>query len=145
MYQYWDWLKHPTVLALIGATPGALRGLTHVKKLGFLRALSDVMIGFISAASAADWFTPKDRPMAALLIGMVAGMVGARSLDALYALAPTFMRELALGWARKVTAAPSAPYYPEPTPQTLEYKDLPTEIGDHRHDPVDTGETGKLP
>lgn len=132
MYQYWDWLKNPIVLALIGATPGALRGLSHVKKLGVLRALSDVLIGLISAASAADWFTPQDRPMAALLIGMVAGMIGARSLDALYALAPTFMRELALGWARKVTSpAPPAYYQEDPFKGVQEY---PTEMEDTKND-----------
>lgn len=102
---HWQWLKEPIVLALIGATPGALRGLSHTKKLGILRALSDVLIGLICAASIADWLTPSGKPMAALLIGMVAGMIGARSLDALYALAPEFMRELALGWARKLTGS----------------------------------------
>lgn len=97
----WQWLKEPIFLALIGATPGALRGLAASGKLGVLRALSDVLIGLISAASVADWLTPEGKPMTALLIGMVAGMVGARMLDALYAIAPEFVREYAMSLARR--------------------------------------------
>ena len=96
-----QWLMEPVVLALIGATPGALRGLAASKNLGVLRCLSDVLIGLISAASVADWLTPDGKPMAAMLIGMVAGMIGARSLDALYAIAPDFVREYAMSFARR--------------------------------------------
>lgn len=109
---HWQWMKEPIVLALIGAAPGALRGLANSKRLGILRCLSDVLIGLICAASIADWLTPEGRPMAALLIGMVAGMIGARALDAMYALAPEFVRELALGWARKVTGSQGGGYDP---------------------------------
>lgn len=112
---HWQWLKEPVVLALIGAAPGALRGLANSKKLGILRCLSDVLIGLICAASVADWLTPEGKPMAAMLIGMVAGMIGARALDAMYALAPEFVRRLALGWADKVTGSQGAydPYTQE--------------------------------
>lgn len=108
----YQWLKDPIVLALIGAMPGALRGLANSKRQGVLRCLSDVLIGLICAAAVADWLTPEGRPTAALLIGMVAGMIGARALDAMYALAPEFVRELALGWARKVTGAQGNGYDP---------------------------------
>lgn len=113
MYQ-WQWLKEPVVLALIGAMPGALRGLSATKRLGVLRALSDVLIGLISAASVADWLTPEGKPMTALLIGMVAGMIGARALDAMYAIAPDFVREYMMSLARRKGGGGYGGYEPLP-------------------------------
>lgn len=112
--QWTTWLMEPVFLALLGAAPGALRGLSHAKKMGVLRSLSDVLIGLICAVSVADWLTPDGKPMAALLIGMVAGMIGARALDAMYALAPDFVRELALGWARRKGGGGYGGYEPLP-------------------------------
>jgi len=74
-----------------------------LKTHGKLRALSDGLIGVVFAVSMADWLTPPSYPKLAALIGLLAGTTGARALDAASELVPEFVRELALGWARKIT------------------------------------------
>lgn len=90
------------VLAVIGAIPGAIRGWAR-RKRDFLGGASDALIGLVLAASVADWLTPPKQPAVALLVGLVAGMVGAPAIDAAHELVPSFMRELVLGWARRLT------------------------------------------
>ena len=95
-------LASPLLLACLGALPGCLRAYAHARKTsGRARAASDALIGLVFAASLADWLTPTGYPKLALLIGLLAGMTGARALDAFFELAPELLRELAMGWIRK--------------------------------------------
>ena len=99
-------MQSPVLLAIAGALVGGLRaGVMSWRKNGKLRAFSDGLIGVVFAASMADWLTPKGYPMLAALIGLLAGTTGARALDAVFELVPEFMRELLIGWARKVTSS----------------------------------------
>ena len=95
-------LASPLLLACLGALPGCLRAYARARKTsGRARAASDALIGLVFAASLADWLTPTGYPKLALLIGLLAGMTGARALDAFSELAPELLRELAMGWIRK--------------------------------------------
>lgn len=95
-------LASPLPLACLGALPGCLRAYARARKTsGHARAASDALIGLVFAASLADWLTPTGYPKLALLIGLLAGMTGARALDAFFELAPELLRELAMGWIRK--------------------------------------------
>ena len=97
-------LASPQLLALAGAVAGGMRaGILSLKTHGKWRALSDGLIGLVFAVSMADWLTPPAYPRLAALIGLLAGTTGARALDAASELMPEFVRELALGWARKIT------------------------------------------
>ena len=62
----------------------------------------------VFAVGMADWLTPPAYPKAAALINLLAGTTGARALDAASELVPEFVRELALGWARKITGGRAA-------------------------------------
>lgn len=97
-----DILTAKALLGLIGSVPGGLRAYvlaraTHSRA----RAISDVLIGMVFAASVAEMLTPREYPAAALLIGMFAGLAGGRALDAFFELIPEVVRTIALGWARK--------------------------------------------
>ena len=95
-------LASPLLLACLGALPGCLRAYARASKTsGRARAASDALIGIVFAASLADWLTPTGYPKLAMLIGLLAGMTGARALDAFFELAPELLRELAMGWIRK--------------------------------------------
>ena len=98
-----DVLTVKTLLGVIGSIPGGARAyvLARVSR-SRARALSDVGIGAIFAASVAEMLTPDQHPAAALLVGLFAGLAGGRALDALFELVPEVVRTLALGWARKV-------------------------------------------
>lgn len=97
-------MQSPVLLAIAGAVAGGLRaGVMSWRKNGKLRAFSDGLIGMVFAVGMADWLTPPAYPEAAALIGLLAGTTGARALDAFFELAPELVRELALGWARKIT------------------------------------------
>ena len=97
-------LASPQLLALAGAMVGGMRaGILSLKTHGKWRALSDGLIGLVFAVSMADWLTPPAYPRLAALIGLLAGTTGARALDAASELMPEFLRELALGWARRLT------------------------------------------
>ena len=101
-----QFLQSPVLLAIAGAVAGGLRaGVMSWRKNGKLRAFSDGLIGMVFAVGMADWLTPPAYPKAAALIGLLAGTTGARALDAARELMPEFLRELALGWARKVTGS----------------------------------------
>ena len=104
----WDWFTAPMLLSLIGAVPGAVRGWALGKKQSCWRGLSDALVGLVFAAAVADWLTPKDKPTVSLLIGLIAGATGARALDAVGDLAPDFVRDIGLAWARKVIGLPPA-------------------------------------
>ena len=96
-------LTAKTVLGLLGAIPGGLRAYVLARaKHSRARALSDVLIGLVFAASVAEILTPDAYPSTALMVGLFAGLAGGRALDALFELVPEVMRTLALGWARKV-------------------------------------------
>lgn len=96
----------PLLMAIAGALVGGLRsGVMSWRKNGKLRAFSDGLIGIVFAVGMADWLTPPAYPKAAALIGLLAGTTGARALDAFFELAPEFVRELALGWARRITGS----------------------------------------
>lgn len=99
----------PVLLAVTGAVPAAIRGWTK-RKRDVIGGLSDALIGIVLAASVADWLTPQDKPAVALLVGLVAGMVGAPAIDAAHELTPQFVRELVLGWARKYVARADGHY-----------------------------------
>lgn len=104
-----QFLQSPVLLAIAGALVGGLRsGVMSWRKNGKARALSDGLIGVVFALSMADWLTPPKYPELAALIGLLAGTTGARALDAFFELAPEFVRELALGWARKITGSSGA-------------------------------------
>lgn len=107
------------LLAMIGAVPGAVRGWAR-RKRDFLGGFSDALIGLVLAASIADWLTPPDKPAVALLVGLVAGMVGAPAIDAAHELVPGFMRELAMGWARRLVGRGDAAVYDPPTTTVIE-------------------------
>lgn len=95
-------LASPLLLACLGALPGCLRAYARASKTnGRARAASDALIGLVFAASLADWLTPAGYPKLAMLIGLLAGMTGARTLDAFFELAPELVRELAMGWIHK--------------------------------------------
>ena len=99
-------LASPSWLALAGAVAGGMRaGIMSLRTHGRWRALSDGLIGIVFAVAMADWLTPPAYPRLAALIGLLAGTTGARALDAASELMPEFLRELALGWARKVTGS----------------------------------------
>lgn len=99
-----QFMASPLLLSMAGAVVGGMRaGLMSLKTHGKLRALSDCLIGVVFAVSMADWLTPPSYPKLAALIGLLAGTTGARALDAASELVPEFVRELALGWARKIT------------------------------------------
>lgn len=101
-----QFLQSPVLLAIAGAVAGGLRaGVMSWRKNGKLRAFSDALIGIVFAVGMADWLTPPAYPKAAALIGLLAGTTGARALDAFFELAPEFVRELALGWARRITGS----------------------------------------
>ena len=87
------------LLAVIGTVPRAVRGWAR-RKRNFLGGLSDTLTGVVLAVSIADWLTPPDKPAVALLVGLVAGMVGAPAVDAAHEITPVFVRKLALVWAR---------------------------------------------
>lgn len=98
-----DVLTIHALLGLIGAVPGGLRAYVLARaNASRARAISDVLIGLVFAASVAEMLTPHKYPAASLLIGMFAGLTGGRTLDALFELVPEVVRVLALGWARKV-------------------------------------------
>ena len=107
---WWDVVAaSPLLMALFGAVVGGMRaGVMSWTKNGFWRALTDGLIGVVFAVSMADWLTPPSYPKLAALIGLLAGTTGARALDAFFELAPEFVRELALGWARKITGSSGA-------------------------------------
>lgn len=99
-----QFMASPLLLSMAGAVVGGMRaGLMSLKTHGKLRALSDGLIGVVFAVSMADWLTPPSYPKLAALIGLLASTTGARALDAASELVPEFVRELALGWARKIT------------------------------------------
>lgn len=101
-----QFMASPLLLSMAGAVVGGMRaGLMSLKTHGKLRALSDVLIGVVFAVSMADWLTPPSYPKLAALIGLLAGTTGARALDAVFELVPEFMRELLIGWARKLTSS----------------------------------------
>ena len=102
-------LASPLLLACLGALPGCLRAYARASKTnGRARAASDALIGIIFAASLADWLTPTGYPKLAMLIGLLAGMTGARALDAFFELAPELVRELAMSWISKQFGRSSA-------------------------------------
>ena len=104
-----QFMASPLWLALAGAVVGGMRaGVMSWTKNGFWRALTDGLIGVVFAVGMADWLTPPSYPKAAAVIGLLAGTTGARALDAFFELAPEFVRELALGWARKITGSSGA-------------------------------------
>lgn len=92
-------LASPLLLACLGALPGCLRAYARASKTNSrARAASDALIGLVFAASLAEWLTPAGYPKLAMLIGLLAGMTGARALDAFFELAPELLREIAMGW-----------------------------------------------
>ncbi len=101
-----QFLQSPVLLAIAGALVGGLRsGVMSWRKNGKARAVSDGLIGVVFAVGMADWLTPPSYPKAAAVIGLLAGTTGARALDAFFELAPEFVRELALGWVRRITGS----------------------------------------
>lgn len=103
-----QFMASPLWLALAGAVVGGMRaGVMSWAKNGFWRALTDGLIGVVFALSMADWLTPPKYPKLGALIGLLAGTIGARALDATSELVPSvvreFWRELVLGLARKIT------------------------------------------
>lgn len=110
-----QFMASPLLLAMAGAVVGGMRaGLMSLQTHGKTRALADGLIGVVFAVSMADWLTPTEYPKLAALIGLLAGTTGARALDAFFELAPEFVRELALGWARKITGSSGAGRWPPP-------------------------------
>src|SRR5574337_158737 len=104
-----QFLQSPVLMAIAGAVVGGLRaGVMSWRKNGKARAVSDALIGLVFAVALADWLTPPSYPKLAALIGLLAGSTGAKALDAFFELAPEFVRELALGWARKITGSSGA-------------------------------------
>lgn len=98
-----DVLTVKTLLGLIGSFPGGLRAYVLSRaNHSRARALSDMMIGAVFAASVAEMLTPNEYPAAALMVGLFAGLAGGRTLDALFELVPEVVRTIALGWARKI-------------------------------------------
>ncbi len=101
-----QFMASPLWLALAGAVVGGMRaGVMSWRANGGWRAFVDGLIGVIFAMSMADWLTPPHYPKLAGVIGLLAGTTGARALDAFFELAPEFVRELALGWARRITGS----------------------------------------
>ena len=103
-----QFMASPMLLSMAGAVVGGMRaGIMSLRTHGKARALSDGLIGVVFAVSMADWLTPPSYPKLAALIGLLAGTTGARALDAASELVPEFVRELVLGWARKITGSSS--------------------------------------
>lgn len=101
-----QFMSSPLLLSMAGAVVGGMRaGLMSLRAHGRARALSDGLIGVVFAVSMADWLTPPSYPKLAALIGLLAGTTGARALDAASELVPEFVRELALGWAKRMTGS----------------------------------------
>ena len=98
-----DVLTVKTLLGIIGSIPGGLRAYVLARaQHSRARALSDVFIGCVFAASVAEILTPDAYPSSALMVGLFAGLAGGRALDALFELVPEVVRTLALGWARRL-------------------------------------------
>lgn len=98
-----DVLTVKTLLGIIGSIPGGLRAYVLARaQHSRTRALSDVFIGCVFAASVAEILTPDAYPSSALMVGLFAGLAGGRALDAVFELVPEVMRTLALGWARRL-------------------------------------------
>ena len=103
MQALFDVLTVKAMLGLIGAIPGGARAYVLARvQHGRARALSDIGIGLIFAVSVAEMLTPYAYPASALLVGLLAGLVGGKSLDVLFELVPEVARTLALGWARRL-------------------------------------------
>ena len=98
----WSFLTPIIILALVGGAVGSLRAYTHAKqKDTFGKAIVNMLVGLIAAAWVADRFVPPGTPFTALLVGLMAGALGARVMDALDALVPMAVRSLLLGWLHK--------------------------------------------
>lgn len=98
-----DVLTVKTLLGIIGSIPGGLRAYVLARaQHSRTRALSDVFIGCVFAASVAEILTPDAYLSSALMVGLFAGLAGGRALDAVFELVPEVMRTLALGWARRL-------------------------------------------
>ena len=92
-----------TLLGIIGSIPGGLRAYVLARaQHSRARALSDVFIGCVFAASVSEILTPDAYPSSALMVGLFAGLAGGRALDALFELVPEVARTIALGWARRL-------------------------------------------
>lgn len=101
-----QFMASPVLMSIAGAVVGGMRaGIMSWRKNGKARAFSDGLIGVVFAVGMADWLTPPSYPKAAAVIGLLAGTTGARALDAVFELVPEFMRELLIGWARKLTSS----------------------------------------
>lgn len=97
--------KTPIALALIAAIPGAIHGYVDGSKTSRWRGLSDAITALIFAVAVTELFTPKDKPIVALLIGLIAGRTGAYALDAIHELVPDLVQTLAMGWAKRIVGS----------------------------------------
>lgn len=98
----WSFLTPVVLLAMAGGFIGSLRAYTHAKdKATTAQALVNVLVGMLLAAVLGERFAPQQAPLTALFIGLMAGALGARVIDALDALVPTAVRALMLGWLQK--------------------------------------------
>lgn len=99
-------LQHPIPLALVAAVPGAIHGWLNGAKKSPWRGVSDAITAMIFAAAIAELYTPPDKPVIALLIGLVAGRTGAKVLEALEEAMPRAAKNLLEDWARRLLGLP---------------------------------------
>lgn len=102
----WTWLQHPIPLALLAAVPGAIHGWLNGAKKSPWRGVSDAITAMIFAAAIAELYTPNDKPVIALLIGLVAGRTGAKVLEALEEAMPRAAKNLLEDLARRFLGLP---------------------------------------
>lgn len=101
--QFLAWIQHPVTLAVIAAIPGAIHGFFAGRQRALWRGVSDALTAIIFAVVVAELFTPDDKPVVALLIGLVAGRTGSRALQAVEELVPDVVETIVMGWAKKVS------------------------------------------
>ena len=95
-------LNEPVFLSAVASAIGVFRHVLNTQHRGWVRPLSSLLIGIALAASVADVLTPEEYPSVALLIGLVAGGIGARALDTLQELTPEAIKKLVNGMVDKV-------------------------------------------
>lgn len=76
-----DLLVHPVTLSAVSGLIGALRvSVTTQSSKGWFAILLDILVGVILAVSLTDYL-PTDKPLLALMFGLVLGSTGASLID----------------------------------------------------------------
>lgn len=83
-----DFLHSSEFLAVLGGCVASIRAVLHDENKTVLHKFIDMLIGALIAYSCAEYFTPADHAKLALIVGLVAGTLGASILDNVEKTAP---------------------------------------------------------